>query len=186
MSMTIGNATSHLGDVKGNFAIGAREFKQGAPKTFAEVQANEIAANSFTGSVDRERAATTGSGTQSLDLEGSQTTDQLLLQRRMANQLGVDPKASLDSTRVSQQSSASESTYSPQATTDTLSAFQGQDQLLKQSRPATQQSEDPKWAADGSNVVVQAAAALMSNTVQAIVTTPLATLTTLEEQADRP
>jgi hypothetical protein len=181
MNTTISNTGSILENVKSNVQAGSRSIKDGAQKTFAQVQAMQSDVDAVGAPANRVGSFSTANETQVSSESGVESTDQLLIQIRMAIAQSDDPKAGSDSSRTSQQSATITTGSAPAAT---IAAFQAEDQLLLQGRNAIQQSEDPKWTADGSKVSVQStnASASVGSSVQSSSSRPNATSAVAPEE----
>lgn len=167
MNMAVTNNGSNFDSIKSNTLAGSRQIKQAVQGTFAQIQSSQNETNGGGDSSKMVAASLTGDGAQSTDPGVPQSTDQLLMQSRLTIAQGDDPKATSDSSRSSQQSAdASAPVSSGNWSAETIAAFQAEDQLLMQGRTAIQQSQDPKWTADGSKVTSQATGAATTNNAQ--------------------
>lgn len=177
MNMAVTNNGSNFDSIKSSTLAGSRQTKQAVQGSFAQIQARQ---NDTDGGVDSSKvvsASSTVNGTEGTDPGSAQSTDQLLIQSRLTIAQGDDPKASSDSSRSSQQSANASAPVSSESwSAQTMAAFQAEDQLLMQGRTAIQQSNDPKWTADGSKVTAQASSAAATNsappTANSTVNTP--------------
>lgn len=162
----VGNINSSIGDIKSSKQVGASENKQAFQKMFAEAQASQPEASGTPSSANATGTSGLAGDSVMASRSAAPTADQLLLQGRAALGVGEDPKATADLSRVTEQSienPVANTTLSQSTETGALAPSRGEDQLHLQGRLTIQQNSDTKWAADGSNVAVQAADANLAS-----------------------